>query len=129
MIVGAVGSVGALLLVLMIIGLRPTSFPPISNSDEREAQVVIENLGIAVELYRIEYEKLLPEELGLEHLSDPRVELIRQVPADPWGEPYEYSQLTNDSFIIWSGGSKNNTGGTFYRVFDLPLASESRNSS
>ena len=36
--------------------------------------------------------------------------ITEQLPLDPWGQPYQYEQIDNDTFKIWSNGPDGQQG-------------------
>ena len=115
-----------ILVVLVILGLMaslvgPQLFKQLGGSKTRAAQLQIQELSAALDLYRLELGGYPSTEQGLEALiSKPRnVEnwngpylkknVIRM---DPWGNPYQYrSPGQNGEFDLWSLGADKREGG------------------
>lgn len=115
-----------ILVVLVILGLMaslvgPQLFKQLGGSKTRAAQLQIQELSAALDLYRLELGGYPSTEQGLEALiSKPRnVEnwngpylkknVIRM---DPWGNPYQYrAPGQNGEFDLWSLGADKREGG------------------
>ena len=115
-----------ILVVLVILGLMaslvgPQLFKQLGGSKTRAAQLQIQELSAALDLYRLELGGYPSTEQGLEALiSKPRnVEnwngpylkknVIRM---DPWGSPYQYrAPGQNGEFDLWSLGADKREGG------------------
>lgn len=115
-----------ILVVLVILGLMaslvgPQLFKQLGGSKTKAAQLQIQELGAALDLYRLELGRYPNTDEGLDALiSKPRnVEnwngpylkknVIR---IDPWGNPYHYSAPgKNGEFDLWSLGADNGEGG------------------
>jgi len=113
-------------VVLVILGLMaslvgPQLFKQLGGSKTRAAQLQIQELSAALDLYRLELGGYPSTEQGLEALiSKPRnVEnwngpylkknVIRM---DPWGNPYQYrAPGQNGEFDLWSLGADKREGG------------------
>lgn len=115
-----------ILVVLVILGLMaslvgPQLFKQLGGSKTRAAQLQIQELGAALDLYRLELGSYPSTEQGLEALiSKPRnaenwngpylkKNVIR---SDPWNNPYQYrSPGQFGDFDLWSLGADNREGG------------------
>lgn len=115
-----------ILVVLVILGLMaslvgPQLFKQLGGSKTKAAALQIQELGAALDLYRLELGRYPSTDEGLDALiSKPRnVEnwngpylkknVIR---IDPWGNPYHYSAPgKNGEFDLWSLGADNGEGG------------------
>ncbi len=93
------------LLILTGIGsvVHRGLYDPIIESRVKEAEV---ELGLIAKSISTSYDKHghLPDEgEWLELLLDDN--LIKRLPKDPWGKPYTYRLINDDSFILLSTGS------------------------
>jgi general secretion pathway protein G len=95
-----------LLVVIAVIGMlaalvAPNVFRHLSASKEAAAHSQIEMLGAALDAYRLDNDVYPSSEQGLEALrreplAEPRPRswrgpyLRRDIPRDPWGNPYSY---------------------------------------
>lgn len=115
-----------ILVVLVILGLMaslvgPQLFKQLGGSKTRAAQLQIQELSAALDLYRLELGGYPSTEQGLEALiSKPRnVETWNGpylkknvIRMDPWGNPYQYrSPGQNGEFDLWSLGADKREGG------------------
>lgn len=115
-----------ILVVLVILGLMaslvgPQLFKQLGGSKTRAAQLQIQELGAALDLYRLETGSYPSTEQGLEALiSKPRNQAIWNGPYlkksvirdDPWGNPYQYRAPGQfGDFDLWSWGADNREGG------------------
>lgn len=118
-----------MLVVLVIIGLiaslvGPRLFSRVDASKVQVAETQVRMLRGAVETFRLEVGRLPTVEEGLEALtkppSDPRASarwrgpyLDEAVPADPWGNPYQYAIPGRDGmpFALYSLGADGKPGG------------------
>lgn len=115
-----------ILVVLVILGLMaslvgPQLFKQLGGSKTRAAQLQIQELGAALDLYRLELGGYPSSEQGLDALiSKPRnaenwngpylkKNVIR---LDPWGIPYQYRAPGQfGDFDLWSLGADKREGG------------------
>lgn len=115
-----------ILVVLVILGLMaslvgPQVFKQLSGSKTKAAQLQIQELSGALDLYRLELGSYPTSEQGLDALiTKPRnvdnwngpylkKSVIRK---DPWGNDYQYrSPGQNGDFDLWSLGADNREGG------------------
>jgi general secretion pathway protein G len=115
-----------LLVVLVILGLlaglvAPRMFANVSKSEVKVARAQIAALESALENYRLDVGRFPSSEQGLGALerspgNDPRWAgpyLKKAVPADPWGNPYQYKQPgERGDFDLFSLGRDGKPGGT-----------------
>lgn len=115
-----------ILVVLVILGLMaslvgPQVFKQLAGSKTKAAQLQIQELSAALDLYRLELGKYPSSEQGLDALiTKPRnadnwngpylkKSVIRK---DPWGNDYQYrSPGQYGDFDLWSLGADNREGG------------------
>lgn len=118
-----------MLVVLVIIGLiaslvGPRLFSRVDSSKVQVADTQTRLLRGAVETFRLEVGRLPTVGEGLDVLysapSDARAKarwhgpyLDERVPADPWGNPYQYAIPGRDGlpFAIYSFGADGKSGG------------------
>ncbi|GHE41125.1 type II secretion system major pseudopilin GspG [Vulcaniibacterium thermophilum] len=118
-----------MLVVLVIIGLiaslvGPRLFSRVDSSKVQVAETQVRMLRGAVETFRLEVGRLPTPEEGLAVLTqapaDERTRgrwrgpyLDEAVPADPWGNPYQYSIPGRDGmpFALYSLGADGKPGG------------------
>ena len=103
-----------LMVVMVIIALlaalvMPKFFGHVDKALQQDAQVQIEMLGQALDLYRLENHKYPTTEEGLEAIKN---YLKKNVPKDPWGGEYVYSAPGNhgDYDLISYGADKTEGG-------------------
>lgn len=116
-----------LLVVVAIIGLLaafvgPRLFGNVSKSEITTAKAQIEAFSRALESYRIDTGRFPDSALGLQALvtRPPETQkwngpyLQKEVPLDPWGNPYSYKRpgANNRDFEILSYGRDGSPGGT-----------------
>jgi general secretion pathway protein G len=116
-----------LLVVMVIIGLlagfvAPRYFAQVGKSQVKAARAQIDALDKALDQYRIDVGHLPTTEQGLAALNTaPQGEqnwagpyLKKEVPLDPWGNPYVYAQpgTHNNDFDLMSYGKDGRPGGT-----------------
>lgn len=115
-----------LLVVMVIIGLLagyvgPRYFAQIGKSEIKAARAQIDSLDKALEQYRLDTGHLPSTEQGLAALvsrpaNEPRWDgpyLKKDVPPDPWGNPYVYKQPgEHGDFDLLSYGKDGQSGGT-----------------
>lgn len=115
-----------LLVVLAILGLLAGLVGPqvmkfLSGSKTKTAKLQIEDLGGALDLYRLEVgrypnsgeglDALVEKPAGAANWNGPYLKK-RQVPKDPWGNDYQYRfPGENGEYDLFSLGSDNATGG------------------
>ncbi|MEC8325658.1 MAG: type II secretion system major pseudopilin GspG [Pseudomonadota bacterium] len=107
-----------LLIVMIIIGLLaslvgPAMFGKVDSSKVKTAQAQMQLLATAIDTYRLDNDAF-PESLdGLRKSSGPRWDgpyLPKDVPLDPWDNPYFYQQQGN-SYSLMSLGRDGKQGG------------------
>ncbi len=115
-----------LLVVLAILGLLAGLVGPqvmkfLGGSKTKTAKLQIEDLGGAMDLYRLEVgrypttseglEALVQQPSGSPNWNGPYLKKS-QVPKDPWGFEYQYrSPGQHGEFDIWALGADNRDGG------------------
>lgn len=114
-----------LLVVMVIIGLLagyvgPKYFAQIGKSEVKAARAQIDALEKALDQYRLDVGRYPSSENGLAALmkrppSENRWQgpyLRKEVPADPWGQPYQYVQPgEHGEFDLFSLGKDGKPGG------------------
>ena len=114
-----------LLVVMVIIGLLagyvgPKYFSQIGKSEVKAARAQIDALEKALDQYRLDVGRYPTSENGLAALmkrpaSENRWQgpyLRKEVPVDPWGQPYQYAQPgEHGEFDIISLGKDGKPGG------------------
>ncbi|MBI3758702.1 MAG: type II secretion system major pseudopilin GspG [Deltaproteobacteria bacterium] len=114
-----------LLVVMVIIGLLagyvgPKYFAQIGKSEVKAARAQIDALEKALDQYRLDVGRYPTSENGLAALmkrppSENRWQgpyLRKEVPADPWGHPYQYVQPgEHGEFDLFSLGKDGKPGG------------------
>lgn len=116
-----------LLVVILIIGLLtgivgPRFMSQISRSEATAAKAQIDAFEKALEAYRIDTGRYPSSSQGLQALVNRPADEARwrgpylkdQIPADPWGTPYEYRQpgRTGKEYDILSLGRDRTPGGS-----------------
>jgi general secretion pathway protein G len=115
-----------LLVVMVIIGLLtgyvgPRYFSQIGKSEIKAARAQIDALGKALDQFRLDNGHYPTMEEGLAALfarptSEPKWEgpyLTKDVPADPWGNPYVFKIPGEHSeYDLFSYGKDGQPGGT-----------------
>lgn len=96
-----------MMLVVIIIGILASMVVPSFVGRAREARIKaaegdISNLGTALELFELE-QGAFPSSLGELLTSDKKYLRQTQVPVDPWGNAYTYSNM-GDSYTLSSAG-------------------------
>lgn len=119
-----------ILVVIAVIALlatlvAPNVFRHLSTAQDATAQAQIEMLGAALDAYRLDNGRYPTTQQGLQALmteptSDPRPRnwrgpyLRKDVPLDPWDNPYVYSSpgtVNPNGFDLLSYGADGRTGG------------------
>ena len=113
-----------LLVVMVIIGLLaayvgPRYFSQIGKSERSTAKAQVEGLARALDAYRLDVGHYPTTEQGLRALyrkpDEPKWNgpyLQKDVPVDPWGNPYEYTFLEQSGdFDLLSLGKDGRVGG------------------
>lgn len=115
-----------LLVVMVIIGLlagyvAPRYFSQLGKSEVKAAQAQISSLERALDTYRLDVGRYPTTEQGLKALMErPQGEakwqgpyLQKNVPADPWGNPYQYkSPGDKGEYELVSFGKDGQPGGS-----------------
>ena len=119
-----------LMVVIVIIGLLATVvminvMPSQDRAMVEKARADIAVLEQALETYRLDNLAYPSSGQGLAALQRAPQDLpqpqryrpggyVRRLPADPWGNPYQYRQPGNDgrSFDVWSQGADGADGGS-----------------
>lgn len=106
-----------LMVVIVIIGLLATLviinvMPALDRATATKARADIATLEQAVEMYRLDHLAYPPPAEGLQALLTGQY--IRELPEDPWGNPYRYSVPAADGspFQIASLGADGREGGS-----------------
>ena len=79
------------------------------------ARTQVRTLETAVQAYQLSVGTCPTTQQGLDALRNPPGDLRnpakwtgpymeKEIPADPWGQPYQYEQVSSDQFRIWSSG-------------------------
>ena len=104
-----------LIVVMVIIGLLaglvgPRLFRHVDTAKQKDAKAQIAMLEEALDLYRLENHRYPTAEQGLAVLKD---YLKKELPKDPWGNPYIYNNPGPDNrdFEIVSLGQDGKPGG------------------
>jgi general secretion pathway protein G len=114
-----------LLVVMVIIGLlasivAPQYFAQIGKSNAKVARAQIESFGQALDQYRLDVGRYPTTEQGLAALRTAPANvpkwrgpyLKRDVPPDPWGQPYQYTAPgQHGEYDLLSLGSDGQPGG------------------
>ena len=109
--------------ILVILGSMVTvGFLRIQKNAQRDAaKSQIKLLEDAVDLYALNIGTTPQTQQGLEALIQPPGDLPnpakwagpylnKQIPLDPWGQPFQYEQISAEEFRIWSNGPDGNNG-------------------
>jgi general secretion pathway protein G len=114
-----------LLVVVIILGLLaalvgPRFFGRVGQSKQAAARVQIELLGAALDQFKLDTGRYPTSQEGLQALqANPGnlngwegPYLKKDVPRDPWGNPYQYKAPgDHGEYDLWSLGSDNSPGG------------------
>lgn len=114
-----------LLVVVIILGLLaalvgPRFFGRVGQSKQAAARVQIELFGTALDQFKLDTGRYPTTQEGLQTLqvNPGNVSgwdgpyLKKDVPRDPWGDPYQYkSPGDHGEYDLWSWGSDNAPGG------------------
>jgi general secretion pathway protein G len=100
-------------VMLIIAGLAalvvPKFFGHVDKAKQQDAQVQIEMLGQALDMYRLENHKYPTTEEGLETLKS---YLKKDIPKDPWGNQYVYTAPgEHGDYDLVSYGADKTEGG------------------
>lgn len=115
-----------LLLVIVIIGLLvsyvgPRYFGQLGKSEVETARAQLDSISKAIDLYRLDTGRYPSQEIGLSGLvvapsgvknwNGPY--LKKDLPLDPWGNPYQYKTPgRNSEFEVYSFGKDGKPGGS-----------------
>ncbi len=104
-----------ILVVMVIIGLLaglvgPKLFKHVDSAKQKDAKAQISMLEGALDLYRLEKHHYPTTEEGLKSLKE---YLKKELPSDPWGNPYIYKMPGGDGreYEIISQGADGSAGG------------------
>lgn len=110
-----------LLIVIVIVGLlaslvAPEMFSKVDSSRIKTAKAQMELLETSLNTYRLDignYPNSLDELIKSEHKNWDGPYLPKDVPMDPWGNPYVYSNKTEGGigFTLMSYGRDGRPGG------------------
>lgn len=119
-----------LLVVLLIIAMLagfvgPRLFGELDKAKVKTASGQLKALGDALDRYRLDTGNFPSTEAGLAVLVEPPAEagnrwhgpyLTREIPADPWGHPYQYRQPGSNGkdYDLFSLGADGKPGGSGY---------------
>ena len=109
-----------IMVVVVIIGMLVTLIlPKVLDRQDQAAQVKakadIHSLSSALKLYKLDHFKYPPTSAGLKSLlpSESEKGYIERLPADPWGQQYQYQHPGQHMEVdIWSFGADGQSGGT-----------------
>jgi len=110
-----------LLIVIVILGLllslvAPTMFSKVSSSQRKTALAQMQMLATSLDTYRLDLGEYPPNLAELRQSSRPGWDgpyLPRELPMDPWGNPYQYQVPGEDGqpFVLRSFGKDGAPGG------------------
>ncbi|WP_019450092.1 type II secretion system major pseudopilin GspG [Cupriavidus sp. BIS7] len=119
-----------LLVVLLIIAMLagyvgPKLFGELDKAKVKTAQGQLKAIGDALDRYRLDVGAYPTTEQGLGALLEKPGDagtrwhgpyLTREIPADPWGQPYQYTRpgAGGKDFDLMSHGADGKSGGTGY---------------
>lgn len=102
------------LVILVILGSMAGVFIRGAQKKARidAAQSQIGAFENAIKMYELNVMNYPPPNAGLQALNEPPGDvpgwagpyLDKEVPADPWGNPYQYELLNQDQYRVWSWG-------------------------
>jgi len=117
-----------LMIVLVILGLiagvvGPQAMKYLSKGKTKSAQVQIENISSALDMYRLEVGSYPTSEQGLKALAETPTGVRGwngpylkkgNVPKDPWNNDYQYKRVSNNGhpYELYSMGADAVKGGT-----------------
>ena len=85
-----------------------------------KAQAEIRNFKTALIAYKLKFKKFPSSSEGLDALvsNEKGISFLdaKQIPLDPWGNPYQYTSETSREFRIISYGADGRPGGTSYEA-------------
>jgi len=111
-----------LLIVIVILGLllslvAPAMFSKVGSSQRKTAMAQMQMLSTALDTYRLDTGSFPASLNELRSGTAPGWDgpyLPRELPADPWGNPYIYSSQANDAlkpYTLMSYGKDGRAGG------------------
>ena len=110
-----------LLIVIVILGLllslvAPTMFSKVSSSQRKTAMAQMQMLATSLDTYRLDLGDYPPNLAELRQSTRPGWDgpyLPRELPMDPWGNPYQYQVPGEDNqpFALRSFGKDGAPGG------------------
>lgn len=110
-----------LLIVIVILGLllslvAPTMFSKVSSSQRKTAMAQMQMLATSLDTYRLDLGDYPPNLAELRQSTRPGWDgpyLPRELPMDPWGNPYQYQVPGEDNqpFSLRSFGKDGAPGG------------------
>ncbi len=111
-----------LLIVIVILGLllslvAPTMFSKVGSAQKKTAMAQMQMMSTAIDAYRLDTGAVPTSLNDLRNSSAPGWDgpyLPRDVPVDPWGNPYAYSASSDDPvkpFLLRSYGKDGRPGG------------------
>jgi len=111
-----------LLIVIVILGLllslvAPAMFSKVGSSQRKTAMAQMQMLSTALDTYRLDTGSFPTSLNELRSGTAPGWDgpyLPRELPADPWGNPYIYSSQANDAlkpYTLMSYGKDGRAGG------------------
>ena len=114
-----------LLVVVIILGLLaalvgPRFFGRVGQAKQAAAKVQIESLGTALDQFKLDTSRYPTTQESLQALDANPGNLAgwegpylkKDVPRDPWGNPYQYkSPGDHGEYDLWSNGADNAPGG------------------
>lgn len=110
-----------LLIVIVILGLllslvAPTMFSKVSSSQRKTAMAQMQMLATSLDTYRLDLGDYPPNLAELRQSARPGWDgpyLPRELPMDPWGNPYQYQVPGEDNqpFSLRSFGKDGAPGG------------------
>jgi general secretion pathway protein G len=91
------------------------------NAQMDGARTQVKTLQTAVQAYQLAVGTCPSTQQGLDALRNPPADLRnpakwtgpymdKEIPSDPWGNPYQYEQVSADQFRIWSAGPDGGSG-------------------
>jgi general secretion pathway protein G len=107
-----------LLIVMIIIGLLaslvgPAMFGKVDSSKVKTAEAQMQLLGTAIDTYRLDNDEFPESLVDLRKSTGDKWDgpyLSKDVPSDPWGNPYFY-QREGSSYVLQSLGRDGKVGG------------------
>lgn len=108
-----------LLIVIVIVGLlaslvAPEMFSKVDSSRVKTAKAQMEMIETALNTYRLDlgqYPQSLDELIKSDKPNWDGPYLPKEVPLDPWGNPYVYNNNSGSGFSLLSYGRDGRVGG------------------